>query len=159
MESMSQNNMKVIQIIIIIAVALLAAYGMVDYFIYTSQRSKDLLVEKNILQLSEDIGDYVSNNDRLPNSLNDIKSKDDGVNELIKSGLLSYKAELSKITSDTTYQQKYNDYEYKYQLCANFDYEKKSSYSYEYGDYGDGYIYSPSSDHPKGSYCYKLKTY
>lgn len=150
---MSQKNMNIIQIIIIVTVGLLATFGMVDHFIYSSQRSKDLLIENNILQLSEDIGDYVSSNDRLPSSLSDIKSKDDGVNNLIKSGLLTYKAESTKKYSETMY------VEYKYQLCANFDYEKKSSYSYDYVDYGDEYSYSPSSDHPKGKYCYKLRTY
>lgn len=149
----------------------------------------DRLIERTLPSLASDIRTYTSDNNALPQKITDVthdsSSTSDGVQKLIDSGLVTYKANTVKgtgstynpgdlqvescVTNTTTGEcgSAYSTRHY-YQLCTTYKREKKSAYNYtddagyttgnsvgSVADYNSSYLMTISS-HPAGDVCYNL---
>lgn len=156
---------------------ILAIVGPISF----ERRTKnDKLIVSNISTLTQDIGDYAEANDKLPETLGEIKSSSEGVKKLISSNLVVYKpntytatteqSDINNNQSQTPLRSTTTRNDYYYQLCVTYS-EPSSSYDDDYDtlyDYSSdppestdpsGYETYPSAyNHPGGEVCYKVKT-
>lgn len=151
---------------------ILAIIGPISF----ERRTKnDKLIVSNLSSLSNDIEDYAKANDKLPDTLGEIKSSSEGVKKLISSNLVVYKPntytapEEQSATNNSRGQALFRSNEtrddYYYQLCVTY-----SEPSSNYDDYETRYDPPASTDpsgyetylsvyeHPGGDICYKVKT-
>jgi type II secretory pathway pseudopilin PulG len=109
----------------------------------------DKLLENNLRDIENAVDDYASENNRLPQSLDDLELENEA-KDIRDRNLVTYKAN-TKAASTTTRQQVFY-----YQLCAKFveksKYYSRSNSSNTYVSYG--YYYN----HDKGEQCFKLST-
>lgn len=116
--------------------------------------------------VSDGVSNYVSKNNKLPTSLNDITIDQEQGKVIVQKGLVTYKPEGKSLTSDTNYNDSSSGastsvgYDYKYQLCVVYTEKGGESSTYSSDSINkdqynsSAYIYS----HPAGSVCYKLKS-
>ena len=112
----------------------------------------DRLIEQNLSSVEASISDYVRENNKLPNSLEDVTMSGEA-KQLIKQDLVEYKKEASVTIpaggSVAT--------EHRYQLCVTYT-AAKGDYIRPYR-YEDEYTtYATTSNHGAGRTCYKLQS-
>lgn len=131
-------------------------------------------IERSLPNISYSINRYISDNKKLPESLNDVKFNNEA-QRLIDRNLVTYRAigvtaesstrsstsrsTVNDETSDMHTESRTENKEYRYELCTTYKQEDKDNSSYydEY-DQGNGYKESVSTyGHPAGTVCYKVK--
>lgn len=115
----------------------------------------DRRIEKNLSYVESAVSSYITDNKKLPDSLNDVEYSQPDAKALVNDGLVKYKKEQSVAASSKTSSSS-NRTEFRYQLCVT--YKQKSSqtrYNYDSTDYSS---YLSTSGHLEGEVCYKLKT-
>lgn len=119
----------------------------------------DRLIEQNLSYVESSISSYIQDNEKLPDSLNDVKPTSEEAEQLIKDNLVTYKKDPAVTkenllkTSTTT--------EHRYQLCVVYAEASKNSdrYPMSYQINKKEYAtYLSTSNHGKGEVCYKLQT-
>lgn len=145
-------------------VGLFIVLGFVGPVAQASLTRDDRDIERSLGSVSSAVDRYARNNDKLPESLDDVQLRGDA-KTLVERGLVEYKNE-GKISGGTPNPDEsgrstmiYRMGEYRYQLCV--EYKKEDSRSSGYSDYTDEedeYRSSVSTyGHPAGDVCYKLR--
>lgn len=145
-------------------VGLFIVLGFVGPVAQASLTRDDRDIEHSLGSVSSAVDRYARNNDKLPESLDDVQLRGDA-KTLVERGLVEYKNE-GKIPGGTPNPDEngrstmiYRMGEYRYQLCV--EYKKEDSRSSGYSDYTDEedeYRSSVSTyGHPAGEVCYKLR--
>lgn len=112
----------------------------------------DRLIEQNLSSVEASIGNYVRENNKLPNSLEDITLSGEA-EQLIEQDLVEYKKEASVTTSIGGSVAT----EHRYQLCVTYA-EAKGDYVRPYQYKGEYTTYASTSSHGEGRICYKLQS-
>jgi len=151
----------IIAFISIISAALIAL-SIIGPIANISLTKNDKLIAENISSISTGIDNYVSLNNKLPNSLNDLNNLQDDSKILITDNLVTYKKEGLYETKYETGSNHTKSATYKYQLCVNYKKadSANSSYSSSYSSINNGGYdsYISTYGHPAGEVCYKLIT-
>ncbi len=115
----------------------------------------DRRIEKNLSYVESAVSGYVTDNKKLPDSLNDVDYSQPDAKSLVTDGLVEYKKEQSVSASSKTSSSS-NRTEFRYQLCVTY---KQKSNQTRYNPNGNSYsTYVSTSGHSAGEVCYKLKT-
>jgi hypothetical protein len=126
----------------------------------------DRKIEESLPTISTAVGNFITRNDKLPASLNDITLNDEQSKSLIKENKVEYIAEgtSTDITTLNRLRSTSGAQTYRYQLCVDYAAKKESSsrygyaYDYDYSIKKDGYSsYVTTSTHGEGRTCYKLE--
>lgn len=153
---------RIIIVFITIISAALITLSIVGPIANISLTKNDKLITANISSISTGIDNYVSTNDKLPNSLSDLKNLQDEPKKLITDNLVTYKKEGLYETKYETSSSYKNAATYKYQLCVNYNKadSANSSYSTSYSSMNNGEYdsYISTYGHAAGEVCYKLIT-
>ncbi|HUC96677.1 MAG TPA: hypothetical protein VMR16_03380 [Candidatus Saccharimonadales bacterium] len=156
-------------IVMVIAAGVISAYGITGPIADAQLTRNDKLIETNLPTVGDAVNTYATDNNRLPDSLNNLQLSGDA-KQLVTDNLVTYQKNTSLGSPvDTSTKNFY------YQLCVVYkkantsqdatpDYttnSSSSSYSEASSitDTGD-YSYEASTiPHPAGAKCYKLMTY
>lgn len=138
----------------------LLVWGVVGPVVTTVSLKDDRRIESHLSDVNDAVNSYISQNQKLPDSLSDVRIASGDGKTLVDDGLVRYekvgivKSEISQNGQD----------EYRYKLCVTYDHADDSlSDSYrqsrdKYSDYSDGYnYYVETYGHPAGNVCYKLQ--
>jgi hypothetical protein len=150
---------KVFRIGMLGTVGIIIVLGIVGPVMQERNLRDEKLIETNLDNLARSINNYTESNGSLPDSLSDLDVKGD-TKVLIDKNLVEYKPNVKPAKSEPSSSSRLNystTQNYYYELCATF--KKESSY-YESSSMGNDYTssYAYGYSHPKGYYCYKLKT-
>ena len=128
----------------------------------------DRVIEQALPKVQSSIDMYISDNSKLPATLNDVTFSDENTEELVEDGKVEYIPEgklgdsITNLNNLSTFLTKENTntrQTYRYQLCV--DYKAASGnapYSSRYDTETDGYkTYISTYSHGAGRTCYKLK--
>lgn len=150
--------------------AALIVLGFVGPALSAFSLRNDRLIESGLGTVSSSIISYVNDNEKLPESLNDLELRSDSANSIVEKGLVTYKPEgkVDVPADDETGREEYS--KYRYQLCVTFNKESKypsgGGYYYDMPAYpetdgkdDDYQTYPDVYDHKAGDVCYKLETY
>lgn len=156
-----KNLAKVFRLGMLGTVGIIIVLGIVGPVMQERNLRDEKLIETNLDNLAQSINRYAEDNDELPSSLSDLDLKGD-TKAMVSKNLIEYKPDVkpakSDLNSNTNSRLNYSTTKnYYYELCATF--KKESSY-YESSSRGNDYTssYAYGYSHPKGYYCYKLKT-
>ena len=140
----------------VVTVALLA-FAIVGPVVSSIATRGDRLIEQALPRVQTSIDSYISDNNKLPSSLNDVTITDSDAKNLVDEGKVEYKAigKLSETTLDETLS---TSSTYRYQLCVEYKAEKNNETTrYSYSD-EDGYTnYISTYSHGAGKTCYKVQ--
>lgn len=152
----STKPLRIYSIAMLSVTVLLLVLGVVGPLAKEFSTRNDRLIEDNLSSVENSIASYVSENDKLPNSLSDLTLNSPEATQLIENKLVEYKKEDS-VTKETLFS---TTTEHRYQLCVTYAEAKSSSgYSLSYRINPDIYTsYVTTSSHGSGKECYKLKT-
>lgn len=115
----------------------------------------DRRIEQYLPTVSSDINNYISENDKLPATLDEVTFSNEAVSSLVEDGLVVYKPETSKPSDIDPI-----NTEHRYQLCVTFKLESDSSTNGYTSDRSNSNTYSSylsTYDHGKGEVCYKVE--
>jgi hypothetical protein len=136
---------------------LLLALAIAGPFVQTIATRDDRRIEQNLPSVSQAVRSYIEANEKLPANLSDIRLDDDESEQLVKDGLVTYKAENSVPSTESP-----RNIEHRFQLCVSYKQADKSNRSYgsSYAENKDDYTagYLNTYGHGKGNVCYKLST-
>jgi len=111
----------------------------------------DRLIEQNLNYIENGVAQYVTDNQKLPESLKDISVSTDEAQRLIDDNLVEYKKDGTATTGSGTSLIT----EYRYQLCVDYKQSSGSRYSSTYDNEYQSYV--STSSHKAGNVCYKLQ--
>lgn len=118
-------------------------------------------IAANLSYVASAVDTYVTKNNKLPTSLNDL-TLEGATSAIVQKGLVTYVKEDSSRVSKSGQLDNNGTTYYRYQLCVN--YVEKDTSDSMYAQYrtqtsADGYSLSPDVyGHPAGKVCYKLET-
>ncbi len=142
-----------------IVVGVFIVLGFVGPVAQAGSTRDDRDVATSISGVSRSVDRYVTDNNKLPDSLQDV-SLSAKQQSLVDRGLVTYKKEDSVLVKPDyeVSPSRSTRTEYRYQLCTTYKKADNNS-SYDGYDYEDNeYVNSPSTyGHPAGDVCYKLK--
>ena len=119
----------------------------------------DRLIEVALPQVQQSIGEYISDNDKLPASLNDVSFTSDEARELVEDGKVEYKAvgKVEKIVLNNTTNENTTS-TYRYELCVDYKATKNSENARRFTPDNGAYAVSLTTyAHGAGPTCYKLQ--
>ena len=165
----SKHLSKLYLIVMSAVVAIFIILGFVGPVAQAQLVKNDRLIEQNITTVQESVDRSVSDNKKLPRSLDEIELSGDA-KLVVDKQLVSYEIDTDpssgKVTKDVFSnnrkannddEQESTPLEYTYQLCATYQRESPY-YSSQYDTPNDTYEeYVSASSHPAGTVCYKLK--
>lgn len=148
-----------------VIVGVFIVLGFVGPVAQASLTRDDRDIESSVDDVSRAVNRYVSSNDKLPATLNDVALRGKA-KEIVDRGLVEYKAEglAPKTVSPNNLD---NDDSrsitrsladnYRYQLCV--EYKKEDDNGSQYDDESDSEYsrYISTSGHPAGKVCYKVE--
>ena len=117
----------------------------------------DKLIEQNLVSVQRNVNDYIASNKALPKSLNDVRFKTQGAEDLVSKNLVEY---IPGTTQSTTSRSGTATTTYYYELCVTYAVASntRSTNSYYDSTDDDGYkTYISTYAHDAGRECYKLK--
>lgn len=133
----------------------LLVLGTVGPMVKSISLRDDRRIEKNLSYVESGVSDYIRDNKKLPDSLNDVDYSQTDAKALVNDGLVKYKKEQS-VSTDSQISSISNRTEFRYQLCVTYKQESSQKrYNYSSNDYSS---YLSTSGHDAGEVCYKLKT-
>lgn len=150
LRGMNRNFTRIISGIVALTLTLV----IVGPLINAAQRKNDRFIEENYYSVRRQISNYVTENNRLPNSFDDVGFTDNA-KKVVETGRLTYEkgekvsSEESSIYTSTARTRS----EFFYTICVVWDYEKESPAIY-YSDADDFRGY-----HDSGTECYEETTY
>lgn len=124
------------------------------------KRKGDRLVEDNYALITSKIQAYVTENRKVPQSLDDI-TFEDGAKRAIDSGKITYKPLEGTSSSPIPaigLASSSLDRKYSYELCVDWQYESKSEYE-DYSYYSSRKNFSEYYGHKAGKECYTETPY
>jgi uncharacterized membrane protein len=153
--------------IMLIAVAVVCAYGFFGPIADAQVTRNDKLIETNLPTVGEAVSTYASDNNKLPATLNDLKLTGDA-KKIVTDKLVTYKKDSAPSSSYYT-----SSKDFYYQLCVTYKKDStdpyatpntvsssNSSSSSSLISSGNDYSYYVTTiPHPAGEKCYKLMTY
>lgn len=139
---------------------LLLIFAVVGPVIKSLSTRDDRRIETSLPSLQTSIEDYITDNNKLPASLNDITINDDTARKLVEENKVKYVSEGKTTKQIGTYARD----SFRYQLCVDYKgpsnsrYGGNSGYGSSYVDNGGGYkTYLSTYAHKAGKVCYKLE--
>jgi type II secretory pathway pseudopilin PulG len=147
--------------VIVVAIAGVSVLlGIVGPFRQTFLARQDQLIEDNLSSLNSAIQNYASHNHKLPDSLDQVTSSNDDVQELIRSNLVSYRQTTGSTTDtgSTSRALSYITKKASYELCVTYRRAKnKDDLAYRSTTEAES-SYISSYSHGSGRQCYQQTT-
>lgn len=144
------NKYWLIMLVIVLATLFFAITGP---FINKIQRRADSLIENNYSKIINEVSSYTRENKKLPDSLKDLELSD-GAREAVDSGKISYKKVQEPVdmtTDDIYYRLGDTSKKAEFELCVDWDYERKGFDSSLYNGKRSYY----GGAHKSGEECYE----
>jgi len=148
-------------IIMVITASVVSVLSFVGPISNLQSTRNDRLIDSNIDSVRNSIDNYVSNQNKLPDSLANIDLSGDS-KTLIDKNLVQYIPNSQpSVTTPSTFNPKNSSTTYYYELCVNYKQAGTNNdrYAQPLSQSGDGYSsYIIADNHPAGAYCYKLSS-
>lgn len=116
---------------------------------------EDRIIESGLPPISNSINNYIAENNKLPDSLDDISVQDADARYIIDNNLVEYKTE-QPVTESTVLRE---EVLHRYQLCVKYKQSNRYSSYYDYepiraNEYSS---YLSTHNHGAGRQCYKME--